>query len=227
MGHHKYYLKDYVTGCVEPLWAFGCLVKVLKSPTGLLSQDVCDQGTGHLFSLPPNSLPPNMSGLFDFSEGTISLTPGASPLSPQISINCDVWVTFTFPLSFLLPSILRERLKMDKKTEVLQTQQDAQPQTWPQTCSSSRAQSTAHYSPSSTYLLLSEQKVRPAVNLASKYPEILQFLGAYLSRPRGGTLAATPCRPTVTCLIGHRSGIQCQAQASGVSDSFSPFLVKG
>ncbi|XP_065761307.1 myomegalin-like isoform X2 [Muntiacus reevesi] len=64
-------------------------------------------------------------------------------------------------------SILRERLKRDKKTGVLQTQQDAQPQTWPQTCSSSHAQSTAPYFPSSTYLLLNEQKVRPAVDMAS------------------------------------------------------------
>lgn len=69
---------------------------------------------------------------------------------------------------------------MGKKTEVLQTQQDAQPQTWPQTCSSIHAQSTAHHSPSSTYLLLDEQKVRPAVDMASKYPDILQFLGACL-----------------------------------------------
>ena len=173
---------DYVSGCVEPLWAFGCLVKVLKSLTGLLSLSGClwPRHWTLLFSLPPSSLPPNMSGLFDFSEGTISLTPGASPLSPQISINCDVWVTFTFPLSFLLPSILREMLKRDKKTEVLQNQQDAQPQTWPQTCSSSHAQSIAHYSPSSTYLLLNEQKVCPAEDMASKYPEILQFLGACL-----------------------------------------------
>lgn len=69
---------------------------------------------------------------------------------------------------------------MGKKTEVLQTQQDAQPQTWPQTCSSSHAQSTAHHSPGSAYLLLDEQKVRPAVDVASKYPDILQFLGACL-----------------------------------------------
>ncbi|KAM9692003.1 myomegalin-like isoform 1-T1 [Dama dama] len=67
-------------------------------------------------------------------------------------------------------SILRERLKRDKKTEVLQTQQDAQPQTWPQTCSSSHAPSTARYSPSSTYLLLNEQKVRPAVDMANVSP---------------------------------------------------------
>lgn len=59
---------------------------------------------------------------------------------------------------------------MGKKTEVLQTQQDAQPQTWPQTCSSSHAQSTAHHSPSSTYLLLDEQKVRPAVDMANVSP---------------------------------------------------------
>jgi len=48
---------------------------------------------------------------------------------------------------------------------------------------------------------------------------------AYLSRPRGGIVASTGCRPTVTCLIEHRSGIQCRTQASGVSDSFSSFLV--
>ena len=89
-------------------------------------------------------------------------------------------MTFTFPLSFLLPSILRGRQKRGKKTDVLQTQQDAQPQTWPQTCSSSHAQSTAHHSPSSTYLLLNQQKVRPAVDMASKYPDILQFLGTCL-----------------------------------------------
>uniref|UniRef100_A0A8B9XNK6 Olduvai domain-containing protein n=1 Tax=Bos mutus grunniens TaxID=30521 RepID=A0A8B9XNK6_BOSMU len=67
-------------------------------------------------------------------------------------------------------SILREKQKMGKKTEVLQTQQDAQPQTWPQTCSSIHAQSTAHHSPSSTYLLLDEQKVRPAVDMANVSP---------------------------------------------------------
>ena len=31
-----------------------------------------------------------------------------------------------------------------------------------------------------SYLLLDEQKVRPAVDVASKYPDILQFLGACL-----------------------------------------------
>ncbi|KAG5215206.1 hypothetical protein JEQ12_000782 [Ovis aries] len=67
-------------------------------------------------------------------------------------------------------SILRERQKRGKKTEVLQTQQDAQPQTWPQTCSSSHAQSTTHHSPSSTYLLLNQQKVRPAVDMANVSP---------------------------------------------------------
>ncbi|XP_055442828.1 myomegalin-like [Bubalus kerabau] len=67
-------------------------------------------------------------------------------------------------------SILREKQKMGKKTEVLQTQQDAQPQTWPQTCSSSHAQSTAHHSPGSAYLLLDEQKVRPAVDVANVSP---------------------------------------------------------
>ncbi|XP_069459429.1 myomegalin-like isoform X2 [Ovis canadensis] len=67
-------------------------------------------------------------------------------------------------------SILRERQKRGKKTEVLQTQQDAQPQTWPQTCSSSHAQSTTHHSPSSTYLLLNQQKVCPAVDMANVSP---------------------------------------------------------
>ncbi|KAJ1064316.1 hypothetical protein K5549_014730 [Capra hircus] len=67
-------------------------------------------------------------------------------------------------------SILRGRQKRGKKTDVLQTQQDAQPQTWPQTCSSSHAQSTAHHSPSSTYLLLNQQKVRPAVDMANVSP---------------------------------------------------------
>lgn len=48
---------------------------------------------------------------------------------------------------------------------------------------------------------------------------------AYLSRPRGGVLAARPCRSTVMHLVEHRSGARCRAQAPRVSDSFSPFPV--
>ena len=65
-------------------------------------------------------------------------------------------------------------------TEVLETKQDARPQTRPQTHSSSHAQSAAHRSPSSTSPLFDEQEVRPAVDVASKYAESLQFLGARL-----------------------------------------------
>ncbi|XP_024621551.1 myomegalin [Neophocaena asiaeorientalis asiaeorientalis] len=67
-------------------------------------------------------------------------------------------------------SILRELQKKGKMTEVLETKQDARPQTRPQTRSSSRAQSAAHRSPSSTSPLFDEQEVRPAVDVANVSP---------------------------------------------------------
>ncbi|XP_026953463.1 myomegalin [Sagmatias obliquidens] len=67
-------------------------------------------------------------------------------------------------------SILRELQKKGKMTEVLETKQDARPQTRPQTHSSSHAQSAAHRSPSSTSPLFDEQEVRPAVDVANESP---------------------------------------------------------
>ncbi|KAB0395373.1 hypothetical protein E2I00_010457 [Balaenoptera physalus] len=67
-------------------------------------------------------------------------------------------------------SILRELQKKGKMTEVLETKQDARPQTRPQTRSSSHAQSAAHRSSSSTSPLSDEQEVRPAVDVANVSP---------------------------------------------------------
>ncbi|EPY72763.1 myomegalin-like protein [Camelus ferus] len=68
-------------------------------------------------------------------------------------------------------SILREMHKKGKVMEVLETKQDARPQTWPQTRSSSHAQPAAHRPPSSTSRLLGEQEVRPAMNVARQSQE--------------------------------------------------------
>lgn len=60
---------------------------------------------------------------------------------------------------------------MDKVTDVVET--------CPRICSSSYAQSAAHCFLNSTSLLLDEQEMRPAMDVASEYPESLQFLGAH------------------------------------------------
>ncbi|XP_032320283.1 myomegalin isoform X2 [Camelus ferus] len=59
-------------------------------------------------------------------------------------------------------SILREMHKKGKVMEVLETKQDARPQTWPQTRSSSHAQPAAHRPPSSTSRLLDVSPATPA-----------------------------------------------------------------
>nr|XP_058933959.1 myomegalin-like [Kogia breviceps] len=63
-------------------------------------------------------------------------------------------------------SILRELQKKGKMTEVLETKQDARPQTR----TSSHAQSAAHRSPSGTSPLFDEQEVRPGVDVANVSP---------------------------------------------------------
>ncbi|KAJ8796805.1 hypothetical protein J1605_002006 [Eschrichtius robustus] len=78
-------------------------------------------------------------------------------------------------------SILRELQKKGKMTEVLETKQDARPQTRPQTRSSSHAQSAAHRSSSSTSPLSDEQEVRPAVDVASKYRKYPESLHLFLT----------------------------------------------
>ncbi|XP_004435990.1 PREDICTED: myomegalin-like [Ceratotherium simum simum] len=66
--------------------------------------------------------------------------------------------------------LLREMHGMGKGAEVQETKQDAQAQTQPQIHSSSHVQTAVHRSPSSTSLLLGEQEVRPAVDVANVTP---------------------------------------------------------
>ncbi|KAB1260639.1 Myomegalin, partial [Camelus dromedarius] len=123
-------------------------------------------------------------------------------------------------------SILREMHKKGKVMEVLETKQDARPQTWPQTRSSSHAQPAAHRPPSSTSRLLGEQEVRPAMNVASEYQRASSFwVLAHLSRPRGGILAARPSRFTVMYLVEHRVWAGPPPSHLPVSDQPSPFPI--